>query len=145
MFGQVNNHKPTFDHSSYTFNIVENNYTNDKMKLGVLRARDEDIGRNGLVEYLISSNVASGNVFLRFLFIWINDLFTHSKLFVFGYIYKKKFFCLLNLDFPFSIDVHTGELFAQGFIDREQKEIYTFEVTVRISFISFRSINWRFE
>nr|XP_027203228.1 protocadherin Fat 4-like [Dermatophagoides pteronyssinus] len=87
----VNNHKPTFDHSSYTFNIVENNYTNDKMKLGVLRARDEDIGRNGLVEYLISSNVAS--------------------------------------DFPFSIDVHTGELFAQGFIDREQKEIYTFEVT----------------
>lgn len=62
-----------------------------------------------------------------------------QKCLFFGYIYKKKNFCLLNLDFPFSIDVHTGELFAQGFIDREQKEIYTFEVTVRISFrfISF--------
>ena len=69
LFGQVNNHKPTFDHSSYTFNIVENNYTNDKMKLGVLRARDEDIGRNGLVEYLISSNVASGNVLFCFFFV----------------------------------------------------------------------------
>nr|XP_046916120.1 protocadherin Fat 4-like isoform X2 [Dermatophagoides farinae] len=87
----VNNHKPTFDSSSYSFSIAESNYTNDKVKLGVLRARDEDIGKNGLVEYLISSNVAS--------------------------------------DFPFSIDVHTGELFAHGFIDREQREIYTFEVT----------------
>ena len=58
-------------------------------------------------------------------------------LFVFRLYLLTKIF-LLNLDFPFSIDVHTGELFAQGFIDREQKEIYTFEVTVRIS---FRSIN----
>lgn len=39
---------------------MESNYTNDKIKLGVLRARDEDIGKNGLVEYTISSNVASG-------------------------------------------------------------------------------------
>lgn len=35
-------------------------------------------------------------------------------------------------DFPFSIDVHTGELFAQSFIDREQREVYTFEVTVSV-------------
>ncbi|KAI2804340.1 hypothetical protein BLOT_003322, partial [Blomia tropicalis] len=87
----VNNHKPTFESSSYSFTVMESNYTNDKIKLGVLRARDEDIGKNGLVEYTISSNVAS--------------------------------------DFPFSIDVHTGELFAQSFIDREQREVYTFEVT----------------
>ena len=88
----MNNHKPTFDSASYSFTVLESNYTNDKIKLGVLRARDEDIGKNGLVEYTISSNVAA--------------------------------------DFPYSIDVHTGELFAQGFIDREQREIYTFEVTV---------------
>ena len=74
---------------------MESNYTNDKIKLGVLRARDEDIGKNGLVEYTISSNVAA--------------------------------------DFPFTIDVHTGELFAQGFIDREQRELYTFEVTVSLT------------
>lgn len=34
-------------------------------------------------------------------------------------------------DFPFSIDVHTGELFASGIIDREDRENYSFEVTVR--------------
>ena len=92
LFSQVNNHKPTFDSVNYSFTVMESNYTNDKIKLGVLRARDEDIGKNGLVEYTISSNVAA--------------------------------------DFPYTIDVHTGELFAQGFIDREQREIYTFEVTV---------------
>ena len=56
----MNNHKPTFDANSYSFSVLESNYTNDKIKLGVLRARDEDIGKNGLVEYLVSSNVASG-------------------------------------------------------------------------------------
>ena len=63
---QVNNHKPTFDSNSYSFSVSENNYTNDKIKLGVLRARDEDIGKNGLVEYLISSNVAAGKHFGHF-------------------------------------------------------------------------------
>lgn len=59
-FCQVNNHKPTFDQVNYSFTVMESNYTNDKIKLGVLRARDEDQGKNGLVEYTISSNVASG-------------------------------------------------------------------------------------
>ncbi|XP_054156169.1 protocadherin Fat 4-like isoform X2 [Oppia nitens] len=87
----VNNHKPTFENTHYQFNVVEGNYTANKLKLGVLRAKDEDIGRNGAVEYAILNNVPA--------------------------------------DFPFSVDVYTGELFAKGFIDREQKEIYNFEVT----------------
>ena len=37
-------------------------------------------------------------------------------------------------DFPFAIDRNTGELFAKGFIDRETKENYNFEVTVSSSF-----------
>lgn len=39
----------------------------------------------------------------------------------------------VSTDFPFSIDKHTGELFARGFIDRETKENYNFEVTVSIA------------
>lgn len=91
---------------------MEANYTNDKMKLGVLRARDEDIGKNGLVEYTISSNVAAGMRVPPKMLLIITMCVT----------------CCV--DFPFSIDVHTGELFAQSFIDREQRETYTFEVTV---------------
>lgn len=56
----VNNHKPTFDAAHYAFSVMESNYTNDKIKLGVLRARDEDIGKNGLVEYAVSTNTAAG-------------------------------------------------------------------------------------
>ena len=44
-------------------------------------------------------------------------------------------------DFPFAIDKHTGELFARGFIDRETKENYNFEVTVSIS-LSPRSCDY---
>jgi len=56
----VNDHKPTFDQNSYQFEVLEGNYTKEKQKLGVLRAHDEDIGRNGLVEYTILNNVAVG-------------------------------------------------------------------------------------
>lgn len=59
-WAQVNNHKPTFDNSLYQFNVMEGNYTTNKLKLGVLRARDEDIGKNGLVEYTILNDVAVG-------------------------------------------------------------------------------------
>ncbi|RWS16902.1 protocadherin Fat 4-like protein, partial [Dinothrombium tinctorium] len=87
----VNDHKPTFDQPLYQFEVLEGNYSLEKLKLGVLRARDEDIGRNGIVEYNILNRVP--------------------------------------VDFPFSIDVHTGELFAKGVIDREFRETYNFEVT----------------
>lgn len=62
----MNNHKPTFDSNNYSFTVMESNYTNDKVKLGVLRARDEDIGKNGLVEYTISSNVAAGMIMSQY-------------------------------------------------------------------------------
>jgi hypothetical protein len=39
---------------------------------------------------------------------------------------------LSRTEFPFAIDKQTGELFARGFIDRESKENYNFEVTVSI-------------
>lgn len=56
----VNNHKPVFDQMHYQFEVLEGNYTLEKLKLGVLRARDEDIGKNGVVEYAILNNVAVG-------------------------------------------------------------------------------------
>lgn len=64
---QVNNHKPTFDNSQYQFQVLEGNYTTDKLKLGVLRARDEDIGKNGVVEYTILNNVAVGESIINYL------------------------------------------------------------------------------
>ncbi|XP_053211715.1 protocadherin Fat 4-like isoform X1 [Panonychus citri] len=87
----VNDHKPTFDQTFYQFEVLEGNYTKEKLRLGVFRARDEDTGRNGIVEYTMSNNV--------------------------------------GIDFPFTIDIHTGELFANGKIDREQRETYNFAVT----------------
>lgn len=56
----VNDHKPTFDQHYYHFEVLEGNYTRERLKLGVLRARDEDIGRNGIVEFTILNNVAVG-------------------------------------------------------------------------------------
>jgi hypothetical protein len=63
----VNNHRPTFDNTHYQFNVLEGNYTANKLKLGVLRARDEDIGKNGVVEYTILNSVAVGQCFPYFL------------------------------------------------------------------------------
>lgn len=56
----VNDHRPTFDQNIYSFEVLEGDYTKEKLKLGVLRARDEDIGRNGLVEYTVLNNVGAG-------------------------------------------------------------------------------------
>lgn len=79
-----------FDQSFHNLEVLEGNYTNDRLKLGVLRARDEDYGKNALLEYSIASGVP--------------------------------------VEFPFTVDVHTGELFASGFIDREHKDLYKFQV-----------------
>lgn len=50
-----------------------------------------------------------------------------------------KFFCkTFFTDFPFSIDIHTGELYAKGFIDREARENYNFEVSVSIKTVHSR-------
>lgn len=86
----VNDHKPVFDQYTYQWEVPEGNYTVEKIKLGVLRARDEDYGKNGLVEYTFASSPA--------------------------------------VEFPFSIDSITGELFASGFIDREHKDLYKFQI-----------------
>lgn len=56
----VNDHKPIFDHRVYNFEVAEGNYTTEHVKLGAIRARDEDIGRNGEVEYSILNNVGVG-------------------------------------------------------------------------------------
>lgn len=49
------------------------------------------------------------------------------------------FFCkTFFIDFPFSIDIHTGELYAKGFIDREARENYNFEVSVSITTVHSR-------
>lgn len=58
----VNDHKPTFLQNLYSFEVLEGNYSQHKVKLGVLEARDEDIGRNGLVEYTILNNVGVGEL-----------------------------------------------------------------------------------
>lgn len=56
----VNDHKPSFDHRSYNFEVPEGNYTGNHVKLGAMTAKDEDIGRNGEVEYSILNNVGVG-------------------------------------------------------------------------------------
>ncbi|XP_013791225.1 protein dachsous-like, partial [Limulus polyphemus] len=87
----VNDHRPTFVKSEYTFSILEGDYRDQRWKLGVLHAVDEDTGKNGLVDY--------------------NLLMTFDE------------------GFPFMVDVHTGELFAKGIIDRETQFNYVFSVT----------------
>lgn len=86
----VNDHKPTFVKSEYNFNIEEGNYRETKRRLGVLRAVDEDKGKNGAVDYAL--------------------------------LVRK------DEQLPFHIDVHTGELFATGILDRETKDKYLFQV-----------------
>lgn len=54
-------------------------------------------------------------------------------------IYVSRFFFkTFFIDFPFSIDIHTGELYAKGFIDREARENYNFEVSVSITTVHSR-------
>jgi len=56
----LNDHKPTFDSKTYHFEVLEGNYTQQKTKLGSIHAHDEDIGRNGIIEYNILNNVPVG-------------------------------------------------------------------------------------
>ncbi|XP_037269642.2 protocadherin Fat 3 isoform X1 [Rhipicephalus microplus] len=86
----VNDHKPTFVKPEYSFTIVEGNYKEQRARLGVLRAVDEDRGKNGAVDYAI--------------------------------VARK------DQNLPFHVDVHTGELFATGILDRETKFKYYFHV-----------------
>ncbi|XP_022236339.1 cadherin EGF LAG seven-pass G-type receptor 2-like, partial [Limulus polyphemus] len=86
----VNDHRPEFVKSEYTFNIREGDYREQRWKLGVLHAVDEDTGKNGLVDYTIMMAFDEG--------------------------------------FPFVVDVHTGEVFSKGVIDRETLSSYTFSV-----------------
>ncbi|KAG0424080.1 hypothetical protein HPB47_000170 [Ixodes persulcatus] len=86
----VNDHKPTFVKPEYSFTILEGNYKEQRSRLGVLRAVDDDRGKNGAVDYAIIS--------------------------------RK------DQNLPFHVDVHTGELFATGVLDRETKFNYYFHV-----------------
>jgi hypothetical protein len=68
---------------------------------------------------------------LCFYLVVISDLFYIDRPYFLRNLFNQKsYFTYKFIDFPFSIDVHTGELFAKGFIDREQRESYSFEVTV---------------
>lgn len=86
----VNDHKPTFVKPEYSFSILEGNYKEQRSRLGVLRAVDEDRGKNGAVDYAI--------------------------------VARK------DQNLPFHVDVHTGELFVTGILDRETKFKYYFHV-----------------
>lgn len=66
----VNDHKPIFDQHLYNFEVHEGNYTTDhKVKLGEIRAKDDDIGKNGQIEYFISSHIGTGK--LLFYYVWL--------------------------------------------------------------------------
>ncbi|XP_064457801.1 protocadherin Fat 3-like [Ornithodoros turicata] len=86
----VNDHKPTFVKPEYSFSIPEGSYKEERARLGVLRAVDEDRGKNGAVDYAL--------------------------------ITQK------DQNLPFHVDVHTGELFATGILDRETKKDYRFQI-----------------
>lgn len=69
------------------------------------------------------------NVYNRYNFLCL--FYCLFSFFEAGFLFSIFFFFYQTFsDFPFSIDVHTGELFARGFIDRESRENYNFEVTV---------------
>lgn len=71
----VNDHQPTFEKQVYNFEVLEGNYTGNRLKLGMLVARDEDIGRNGIVEYGIISTVSVGMLhFGNFLELYLTKL-----------------------------------------------------------------------
>ncbi|XP_013776929.1 protocadherin Fat 4-like, partial [Limulus polyphemus] len=86
----VNDHRPTFVKPDYMFKIQEGDFREQRWKVGVLHAVDQDTGKNGLVDY---------NLMMAF-----------------------------NEDFPFVVDVHTGELFVKGVIDRETQPSFIFAV-----------------
>jgi hypothetical protein len=70
----VNDHRPSFENQVYNFDVPEGNYTREWTKLGRLVAKDEDIGKNGEVQYSILNNAGVGKSFL------LISLFTSLKL-----------------------------------------------------------------
>lgn len=57
----VNDHKPIFDQHLYNFEVSEGNFSSEyRVKLGEIRAKDDDIGTNGQIHYYISSHIATG-------------------------------------------------------------------------------------
>lgn len=119
----VNDHRPVFERSSYNFVVLEGNYSKGALKLGTLRATDDDIGRNSQIEYLLitdSQYEASLPV--------SNPASQLASLLQPNNGQQQQQSSLQAPTFPISIDVHTGELFARGPIDREQRDSYLFKV-----------------
>lgn len=124
----VNDHKPQFERSAYNFVVFEGNYSKGALKLGTLRATDDDLSRNSQIEYLLITDPqyeASLPI-------------TNPAAQLASLLQSPKSNSQANNQqdstiqqpaaFPISIDVHTGELFARGLIDREQRDAFIFKV-----------------
>jgi len=115
----VNDHKPIFEKSSYNFVVLEGNYSRGALKLGTLKATDDDIGRNSQIEYLLITDPQ-----------YEASLPVSNPATQLASLLQQSSQQSSNVAqvFPLSIDVHTGELFARGPIDREQRDSYIFKV-----------------
>lgn len=131
----VNDHRPQFERASYNFVVLEGNYSRGALKLGQLRATDGDIGRNAQIEYLLITDPQ-----------YESSIPQPNPAAQLASILKQQQQSVPNhnqpsqssnnnannntpaSDFPISIDVQTGELFARGPIDREQRDTFMFRV-----------------
>lgn len=119
----VNDHKPTFERSSFNFVVLEGNYSKSALKLGTLKASDDDIGKNSQIEYLLvtdpqyEASLPASNPATQ-----LASLLQQTS------NQQQGNSASAQHVFPISIDVHTGELFARGPIDREQRDSYIFKV-----------------
>lgn len=120
----VNDHRPVFERSSYNFVVLEGNYSRGALKLGTIRASDDDIGKNSQIEYLLvtdpqyEASLPPSNPATQL----ASLLTAQSNGGGGGSTFQAA------PVFPLSIDVHTGELFARGPIDREHRDSYVFKV-----------------
>lgn len=120
----VNDHRPTFEKSSYNFVVLEGNYSKSALKLGTLKATDDDIGKNSQIEYLLvtdpqyEASLPTSNPATQ-----LASLLQQTSNQQQGNSGASG-----PHVFPISIDVHTGELFARGPVDREQRDSYIFKV-----------------
>lgn len=121
----VNDHRPVFERVSYNFVVFEGNYSKNALKLATIRATDDDLGRNGQIEYILitdpqyEASIPVANPATQLASLLQQQQQNSSP------VQQQSG---APPTFPISIDVHTGELFARGHIDREQRDTFIFKV-----------------
>jgi len=137
----VNDHRPQFERPSYSFVVFEANYSRAPLKLGSVRAFDDDLGRNSQIEYLLltdpqyEASLPVGNPANQLASLLQqqqqssgSDQSSTSSSSSSHQQQTSGGQSASSAGFPISVDVHSGELFARGPIDREQRDSFLFKV-----------------